>query len=476
MKLPFRSLVSRLVAVGLLQLVVVAGTAIAIFVLEGPHDPALPSDFLDRETRDQLEALVDKPAGLQAKLDELEAHRIDVTLYDGERQLLASNVQPSLAIPARPPHDRPPPGAPPRRDPGPPDGPPDGPPGGFLMAPHIMVIPYHPHGDRGLLVARGRPGAPPGLAGPILALVSGFVVLVIGALLVARWVLRPIDRLAKAARALGEGDLTARSRLDRQDEIGELGDRFDEMAERIAGLLASEKELLANVAHELRTPLSRIGVALDIAAEGDAEAARASLSEIAVDISELEQIVDDILGALRFALGKTELPLHRIETSPDGIARAAIDRLKSRHPERALVPAIADHLPAIDADPMMLRRVLDNLIENAHKYSPAQAALIELAVFTRGDLVVFEVRDRGLGIAADDLPRVFTAFFRGDRSRSRETGGVGLGLTLSRRIVEAHCGTIAIASAPGVGTTVTVEIPRNATEKPVTPVAPKVAP
>jgi len=102
-------------------------------------------------------------------------------------------------------------------------------------------------------------------------------------------------------------------------------------------------------------------------------------------------------------------------------------------------------VPAIHVDPVLFRRVIDNLLENAHKYTPDGDAAIELRV-TRdasdGDDVVFEVCDRGIGIPADDLPRIFTAFFRGERSRSRETGGVGLGLTLARRIVEAHGGAI----------------------------------
>jgi signal transduction histidine kinase len=103
--------------------------------------------------------------------------------------------------------------------------------------------------------------------------------------------------------------------------------------------------------------------------------------------------------------------------------------------------------------------VIDNLLENAHKYTPDTGAPIVLAVRRDGGEVVFEVRDRGMGIPADDLPRIFTAFFRGERSRSRETGGVGLGLTLARRIVEAHGGTIDATSTPNLGTTVRVAIP-----------------
>ncbi|HMG54218.1 MAG TPA: sensor histidine kinase, partial [Kofleriaceae bacterium] len=98
-------------------------------------------------------------------------------------------------------------------------------------------------------------------------------------------------------------------------------------------------------------------------------------------------------------------------------------------------------------------------LENAHKYTPDAASPITLAVGREGDAAVFEVRDRGVGIPADDLPRIFTAFFRGERSRSRETGGVGLGLTLARRIVEAHGGSIDATSTPNVGTAIRVTLP-----------------
>jgi signal transduction histidine kinase len=113
----------------------------------------------------------------------------------------------------------------------------------------------------------------------------------------------------------------------------------------------------------------------------------------------------------------------------------------------------------IPVDRVLFRRVIDNLLENAHKYSPDLDAPLALDVAREGNRVVFTVRDRGIGILAEDLPRVFTAFFRGDKSRSRETGGVGLGLTLAKRIVEAHGGTIEIASQTGEGTTVRVALP-----------------
>ena len=453
----FRSLASRLIAVGIGQVLLIALTALIVFIAEGPREEGNPDDRLDAATVAKLESLVDDRETLTVALDELRGDRIELSLYDDKKVLIASNVDPPLAMPDRPRHDGPPHDGHDGHD-----GPPREGHEHRRHGPHNFILPFHPHGERGLLVARGVHGGPPGLLGPLLTLVLGFVILVGGAIIVARWIVRPIERLTRTARTLGAGDLSARSRLDRRDEIGELGARVDEMAERIQGLLFTEKELLANVAHELRTPLARIGVALDLAGEGDAAAARASLAEIAVDVSELETIVDDILTAMRFEIvgsAGAKLPLRRAVVPPAEIAAAAADKLHARHARRALTVTVADDLPPIHVDPMLLRRVIDNLLQNAHKYTPDHEKPIELEVARADTGVVFEVRDHGLGISTEDLPRVFTAFFRGDRSRSRETGGVGLGLTLAKRIVEAHGGTIAVASQQGKGTTVRVTIP-----------------
>jgi two-component system OmpR family sensor kinase len=303
-----------------------------------------------------------------------------------------------------------------------------------------------------------------GALAPLLTLAAALLVFGIGAFLTAKWIARPLDRLTSAARALGRGDLQARAALDRNDELGELGGAFDEMAGRIRELLLAEKELLANVSHELRTPLARIRVALEIAAEGDAEAARAGLVEIALDLSEIEALIDDILTATRMELatGKTEtagFALHRKPTAPASIAERAAQRFRVRYPARTLLLESGPDLPDIEADAGLLRRALDNLLENAHKYSPDAAQPIALRLSRREQAVCFEVEDRGLGVPEEDLPRLFTAFFRGERSRSRGTGGVGLGLTLAKRIVEAHGGTIAVESERGTGTLVRVVLP-----------------
>jgi signal transduction histidine kinase len=272
----------------------------------------------------------------------------------------------------------------------------------------------------------------------------------------ARAIARPIENLSRAARRLGEGDLAARSGLKRSDEIGALASTFDEMAERLGRLLEGQRELLANVSHELRTPLARIQVALSLAAETEPEQARRHLREAEEDVAELDGLVADVLTVTRLD-GGGSLVLRRERLDPQGLVNEAIDRFRRHHPHRA-IDARLEAVAQIDAESGLVARVLDNLLDNAAKYSEAPTqVLVELAPSGAG--VIVSVRDQGIGIPPEDQPHIFTPFFRGDRSRGRDTGGIGLGLALSKRIVEAHGGHIALESSPGGGTMVRVWLP-----------------
>ncbi len=459
-------LVWRLYAVGVVQFLLVALSALLIgFVVTRLARWDMQTLIA------RLKPLANDRAALVRELQSLNSSdRLQVSIYDDENHLVASNVEPALRAPrfggrATPPSlndDRPPPSGPPRGMP--PDllGPLLGPPphfGGPGDAPHPPdnFARFELNGHEGLIVAR-FPHRGPGSLPPLLTLFFGLIVLGAGALLTARWIARPLSQLSRMANSLGRGDLSARSELTRSDEVGEVARAFDEMAERIQKLLQTEKELLANVAHELRTPLARIRVALEIASEGDAETARVSLGEIAVDLAELESLVDDVLTAARFELTEStstgaSLPLHREPIAAKIVAARAAERFRVRHPDRPFDTHFAVDAGTIEADPMLVRRVLDNLLENAHKYSPDPHAQIALSVFEQGERACFVVTDHGMGIPEEDLPRVFSAFFRSEKSRSRGTGGVGLGLTLAQRIVEAHGGSIEVSSKLGEGST-----------------------
>jgi two-component system, OmpR family, sensor kinase len=316
------------------------------------------------------------------------------------------------------------------------------------------------------LVAYGMVVRPPrnlALKSTSVAYLVVLVLLAFAAVPVARSIVRPLEQLAAATRAFGEGDLSVRVGLDRNDEIGDLARAFDEMAARVALLVRSEKEVLANVSHELRTPLARIHVALELAEGGDPERAQRYLREIAADLGELERLVDDVLTAARLdlGLGRSGEPLPQLRLAAvDGAALVgqAAARFAERHPERSLETDCEEALPTIEADAVLLRRAIDNLLENAQKYSEAGSP-IALRASTEEDGLLVEVVDRGMGVDPEDLPMVFKPFFRGDRSRARSTGGVGLGLALARGIVEAHGGTIALESEVGKGTCARIRLP-----------------
>lgn len=295
---------------------------------------------------------------------------------------------------------------------------------------------------------------------PFYLFLAALLVLAVTSFLFARWLARPLRKVSQAVSAFGSGDLTARARLNRNDELGAVGDTFDQMADRISGLMKAQKELVANVSHELRTPISRIRVALDIAQLGDSAAAATQLEGISADLAELEELLESVIVSTRLDLASHDgsVPLNRAPTPSRTILEDSALRFRSMHPSRRLVSEFRDPLPQVLADSRLLRRVIDNLLQNAAKYSEPESP-IELRARAQNETLLVEVQDHGIGIASEDLERVFQPFYRTDPSRSRGTGGTGLGLTLARRVVEAHQGQIWLTSEPGRGTLASFAIP-----------------
>jgi len=288
----------------------------------------------------------------------------------------------------------------------------------------------------------------------ILPIGAGVLIVVAGASLwFTRRLVRPLGELAEAARRFGAGDTNARVNLTREDELGDVGRAFDDMADRTAALISSQRQLMADVSHELRTPLARIRVALELAAE-DPVAAKDVLTDVNGDLDEIDQLINDILTTAR--LDANEATLARTEMPVGELADNAIERFEARHPGRTLERSIGSTDRSIECDPVLLRRALDNLLDNAAKYSDAP---VSLQVVPNGQRVTFAVVDKGIGMSSADLERAGTPFWRSDSSRTRKTGGVGLGLALARRIARAHGGDVTLASTLGQGTTARLEIP-----------------
>jgi signal transduction histidine kinase len=322
-----------------------------------------------------------------------------------------------------------------------------------------------PDGQQGYIAVRMPPWVLVGRFVPAVLIMAALIVAV-ASLLLGRSLSVPLRRMSAAAQAFGNGNLRARVGLKRRDELGRVAREFDEMAERVSDLLRTERELLASVSHELRTPLARIRVALDLAAEGDADVARESLKDIAGDLEELERLIGDVLTAARLDLGefrKAIPPLRREQVDVHDLVARAESRFRAEHPRRGLVADVSTDCTWVHGDPVLLRRALDNLLENANKYTDGVDDPIEIRADVPDGLRI-RVIDHGVGIAPEDIKRLFRPFFRADRSRARATGGLGLGLVLVRRIIEAHRGTVTLESHLGKGTVVTVLLPMASRE------------
>ena len=323
-------------------------------------------------------------------------------------------------------------------------------------------------------IISNRPDPPPPPISGTRVILVVLVVVGVSSWLLARTLTKPLRRLTNAARAFGRGDLKTRVALPNRDELGEVSAAFDEMAERVTDLLHAEKELLANVSHELRTPLARIRMALALAseAEGDVVALRESITDITADLDELEQLISDILTTARLELETQSSsggapPLRREQVDVSNMLSRAASRFRAKTPNRPLSVVVPDRLPDVDGDAVLLRRVIDNLLENADKYTPIPDAPIQLVARAENKCVVVEVIDKGKGIAKEDLKSVFRPFFRVDKSRTRATGALGLGLALSKQIIDAHGGQIEIESVLHEGTCVRVILPQGAAQMPV---------
>lgn len=450
-------LLARIYLVGVIQVVLIA---IALMLARDLLRNEAWRNRFDSELSyfvDEWSALRGDPAALQASLERAQQRMgMRVTFRSADGQLLA-NTRPEpepalsaeeLRVSARVTRSGTPGVIPGRGGPG-----------------RLLVVSPFP-GTPQVYAAVYLPPPPPSPDGERqTAIIVGLVLActAITSVIFARTLAGPLEKLAAAARAFGAGRLDVRAGLHRNDELGLVSEAFDEMAGRITQLLRSQKELLANVSHELRTPLSRIRVALDLAAEGDAQTARELLPDITEDLAELERLVQDVLTTSRLELvtegasGATP-PLRLEHVDANALVEKAAARFRTARPKHRLEVQVDGVLPGLEADPVLLRRVLDNLLDNAGKYSEPGTTVTLLARAEDSGLQL-EVRDEGIGIDAEDLARVGTPFFRTDRSRARTTGGVGLGLALVRRIVAAHGGRLTLESQPGVGTTARLLLP-----------------
>ncbi|MDP3278881.1 MAG: HAMP domain-containing sensor histidine kinase [Deltaproteobacteria bacterium] len=273
---------------------------------------------------------------------------------------------------------------------------------------------------------------------------------------VAHRLSRPIEELTRVAQALGEGDLSRRANLchTHPGEVGELTRAINEMATRIERQVKEQRQLLAAVSHEMRTPLARVRILLEMARDGSAPGSgKDPLDEIEAEVLEMDSLVGELLASARLEFSA----LSRRALDPREVAERAADRASL--PSEAV--KMDSTLNVVHADPTLLSRALGALLDNARKYGRG-TVILRVSEGAARDTIAFAVEDEGDGFDHDDRERVFEAFYRGQRARESEARGVGLGLSLVRRIAEAHGGSVRAENTPNGGARVVIELPTRA--------------
>lgn len=283
-------------------------------------------------------------------------------------------------------------------------------------------------------------------------------VAVIIAFLLSRRILAPVKALTLAARRWGRGDLSERVRLKDKGEMGELAQAFNSMAGDLERAEKLQRDMIADVAHELRTPLSNIRGYLEAVRDGvvkpDAETIRSLDEEAAL----LSRLVDDLQELALAEAG--ELKLVRQTEDITGVINQAIAATQAQATAKGIsfqadLPA---GLPLGDIDFQRISQVLHNLLDNAVAHT-GNGGVITVTARPQNNWVEVSVSDTGEGIPSEELPNIFERFYRVDKSRTRATGGSGLGLTIAKRLVEAHGGQIEVQSEVGKGSRFTFTIP-----------------
>lgn len=276
--------------------------------------------------------------------------------------------------------------------------------------------------------------------------------------LLSRRVLSPVKALTTAAGKLGRGDFTQRVQVNDNSEISELADTFNSMANNLERAEELRKNMVADIAHELRTPLSNIKGYLEATLDGIVQADETTIRKLDEETTILTRLVSDLQELSLAEAG--ELKLQRETTDIGKIINNSIEVMQTNTIQKniSLVASLPDRLPLVNIDIHRINQVVRNLINNAVTATPSGGS-VTVSAESDNECVKISVSDTGDGIQEEDLNRIFERFYRVDKSRARATGGTGLGLTIARRLVEAHGGNISAESEQGKGSTFSFTIP-----------------
>jgi signal transduction histidine kinase len=298
-----------------------------------------------------------------------------------------------------------------------------------------------------------------------LAALAATATAIIASLLISRQVVAPVQAMMAASRRIAEGHYEERVRVtgdipkQEQDELGQLALSFNQMANQLERTEAIRRQLIGDVAHELRTPLTTIKGYTEGLMDGLLPANAETYTQIYREADRLQRLVNDLQELSRVEAGAYEL--HRKTTTVKALVDATIERIESQFQEKGvqLTTQIHPGLPDIQVDEDRIGQVLLNLVGNALQHTPPGGTVLIKAIKQPGQVQI-EITDTGTGVPVEHLPHLFTRFYRVDKSRSRQAGGSGIGLTIAKHLVEAHGGRIwAESSGTGKGATFGFTLP-----------------
>jgi signal transduction histidine kinase len=274
----------------------------------------------------------------------------------------------------------------------------------------------------------------------------------------SRPILHPVRVLSNAAKRIGSGNFTERIKIKEKNEFGQLAKAFNTMASDLERAEKLHRDLIADTAHEIRTPLSNIRGYLEAIRDDLVKPDKATIDSLYEEVTLLSRLIDDLQDLAQAEAG--QLKLIRQPEQVGEIINQAVTAIgaKAMAKNVTLSVGVSSELALCDIDSYRIIQVLHNLLDNAVAYT-SSGGRVDVSANQNGDRVEIKVSDTGEGIPPEELPNIFERFYRVDKSRARSTGGYGLGLTIAKRIVEAHGGSITVESVVGEGTQFTFTIP-----------------
>ena len=321
----------------------------------------------------------------------------------------------------------------------------------------LLVVPDAPGGAVSAAVTNVDPSGPSLIT---LLVLSGFLASAVAVAItffLSRRVVAPVESLARVAHRVAQGDFSTRAVAGSKGEVGELAQRFNTMVSELARTEEVRRNMVADLAHELRTPLTNIRGYVEGISDGVISPSTETLESMQVEVVLLARLIEDLQDLALAESGRLRLEVGDCDLSQ--LARTTASAFQQQAQTKGIaLTAETPHPVTVQGDRERLGQVIRILLSNAITHTPEGGRVVLTAELT-GQTARVMVQDNGPGIPPEDLPHVFERFYRVDKSRSRTTGGIGLGLTIAQRLVESHGGEITVQSDVGQGSSFIVDLP-----------------